>query len=196
MAWRLGLISLVVTAVVLLLVFFDVGLALREALIWLMTFKATLKVYALRRLISPFFRVLSKVLLLILGKSLYRRFKKYMTDIGAWVRWRWAVIPRWMQWTVGSVGLFVGGLLGFGVYLLPIWIPFLKPLATKFHFWWFDRLAESRLKPIRARYRRWLRTNVVLVWGRKPHRIMLYWTVLGIRRVARAVRHRWGAQPV
>lgn len=175
-----------------LLIKFDLVIVLCKMLLiawhWLISFKVLAKVYLLRQIMSPFWRIITKSLITILGLRLFGIFKSKLTlavDVVKYQFDQWSKMPFWLRWGLFSGSLFAVGIFGFGLYILPIWIPFLQPAFRKLHMWWFETITTRWLRPARMKLRYWLRNNSVMRVLRKPHRIVLYFVVIGIRRTAR-----------
>lgn len=184
-------IGLVLALAIALLIFFDIGIVLREALVWIFTLKATLKVYALRRLAAPFWRIVSKAIVIFIGARAYARLKKQAVASGRGVYEAWKKLNLYLRWGLASVALAVVGFFGFGLYLLPVWVPIAKPITTKFHMFWFDRVTQRYLRPLRRSYRAAVRRSLVLRIARWPHRTALYFLAIAIRRGGRRVRRQF-----
>jgi len=178
-----------------LLIQFDLVIILYKMLLigwhWLLSFKVLAKIYVLRQVMSPFWRIITKSLVTILGVRLFGIFKSKLTLVGDFIKDqfdRWSNLPFWLRWGIFTGSLIAVGVFGFGIYILPLWIPFLRPAFRKLHMWWFDTITTRWLRPAKLKLRYWLRNNRVLKILRKPHRIALYFLVIGIRRTGRYCR--------
>lgn len=178
-----------------LIVKFNLAIVLYKMLLlgwaWLVSFKVLAKVYVLRQILAPFSRIITKSLITILGVKLFTLFKSKLTLALDFIKEqfkRWSSLPFWFRWGIFTGSLIALGVFGLGIYILPIWIPFLQPVFRKLHMWWFDTVALRYLKPARLKLRYTLRNNSILVVLRRPHRIALYFLVVAIRKTGRFCR--------
>lgn len=160
---------------------------------WLIGLKAFAKLYAMRQLQAPVWRVIYKTLIVVFGLRAMQIMRGYTAIVVDWGKTqiaRWQRLPLWFRVTIG-VGALIGfGFAGIGLYILPIWLPLLKPIVRKIHMMWMDRVVDRYVRPVRQRYRRFMRTNPVFGYLRWPHRLALYWMVISIRRVGRIIRKK------
>jgi hypothetical protein len=149
------------------------------------------KVFALKRTSQPFSRIAVKGVIVLIGPGLWRiitmRAKAVGGAFGAGVAW-WKAQALWVRTLIGFA--IIGGAMffGFGLFVLPFWLPILMPLFKKVHFFWMDKVLLGRLRPVILRIRRTMRTNPVLRTLRRPHRWLLYWMIVGVRRSSRSTR--------
>jgi hypothetical protein len=189
-------VALIVLALAIgLLIKFNLVIILYKMLLlawaWLVSFKVLAKIYVLRQILSPFSRIVSKSLITIFGVKLFTLFKSKLTLVVDFIKEqfkRWSKLPFWFRWGIFLGSLIALGVFGFGIYILPIWIPFLQPVFRKLHMWWFDTVALRYLQPARLKLRYTLRNNPVLKILRRPHRVILYFVVIAIRRTGRFCR--------
>lgn len=175
-----------------LLIKYDLAIVLYKMLLiawhWLLSFKLVAKIYMLRQIMSPFWRIVTRGLITVFGIRLLGVFKSKLTlavDFTKEQLDRWRKLPFWIRWGIFTGSLAAIGIFGFGIYVLPIWIPFLQPVFRKLHMWWFDTIATRWLRPARMKLRYTFRNNPVLVILRMPHRVAFYFILIGIRKAGR-----------
>ncbi len=170
-------------------------LVAREYLHWaFLSLKPVLpvvKVFAFKRTSQPFSRVAVKGFIALLGPGLWKLIQLRAKAVGgafaAGVAW-WMARPLWLRTLIGFA--IVGGAMffGFGLFVLPFWLPILMPLFKKVHFFWMDKLLLNRLAPFIRKIRRTMRSNPILRTLRRPHRWLLYWLITSVRRGSRSTR--------
>lgn len=147
--------------------------------------------YLLRRAESPIWNILLQGAMALVGyrtlRRIYDQGRRGGAVVSSGVDW-WRSRHRLLRWAVGSAILFIAGFLGFGLLILPFWMPLSARLLQSLHFWWVDRFINRWIGPAQRRFRRVVRTNPLLRTFRRPHRIALYWLVVAVRRSARALR--------
>ena len=150
-----------------------------------------LKVFAVKRTSQPFSRIAIKGFIALLGPGLWRlitmRAKAVGGAFGAGVAW-WRAQALWLRTVIGFGIIGTAMFFGFGLFVLPFWLPILMPLFKRVHFFWMDKVLLGRLRPIILRIRRTMRTNPVLRTVRRPHRWLLYSMIVGVRRTSRSTR--------
>ena len=161
---------------------------------WILSWKFFIKAYAFRWIQAPLWKVVSRTLIIVFGLSLYRRFKKWIlivvNEIKKLIEW-WKILPLWFRLGIGAGVLVSFGIVGFGLYVLPLWLPFLKPILSKVHMSWMDKLIVKWLHPLRMWLKKTFRQNPVFKQIRKPHRYVLYWIVIGLRRLGRKIKSKF-----
>jgi len=100
----------------------------------------------------------------------------------------WKGRHRVVRWGVASCLVFGAGFLGFGMYILPVWVPISGRVLQSVHFWWADRFVNRWIAPAQRRFRRLMRTHPFWRIARRPYRILLYWVAFGTRSGARWLR--------
>jgi hypothetical protein len=149
------------------------------------------KVFAVKRTSQPFSRIAAKGFIALLGPGLWRvitmRAKAVGGAFGAGVAW-WKAQALWLRTVIGFGIIGTAMFFGFGLFVLPFWLPILMPLFKRIHFFWMDKVLLGRLRPVILRMRRVMRTNPVLRTLRRPHRWLLYWMIVGVRRSSRSTR--------
>jgi hypothetical protein len=149
------------------------------------------KNYLMRRLEAPLWRILTQAALLLVGFGAIAKLSARMRSGGTYLRrgvvW-WKARHRVLRWGVASGLVFGAGFLGFGMYIMPVWIPISGRILQSLHFWWADRFVNRWIAPAQARFRRLMRTNPFWRTARRPYRILLYWLAFGTRRGVRWLR--------
>ena len=152
--------------------------------------------YFLRRAEAPLWRILTQGLLVLVGFGAIAKLTAPMRVGSAYVQhgvaW-WKSRHRVVRWSVASGVVFAGGFLGFGMYVLPVWIPISGRILQSLHFWWADRFVNRWIAPPQRRFRRLMRTNPFWRTVRRPYRVFLYWVAFGTRAGARWLRRAFAA---
>jgi hypothetical protein len=153
--------------------------------------RPVLENYLIRRAESPIWTILMDGALALIG---YRAVKRLTHKVQAGAAYAqkgmawWKTRHRLLRWTVGSCLIFGAGFFGFGLIILPMWIPITGRVMQSVHFFWVDRIINTWVGPAQRRYRRLMRTNPVLRVMRRPYRFLVYWLLLTVRKTARALR--------
>ncbi len=152
------------------------------------------KLYATRRALAPLWNNVYKIVFVVLGtfglQRLTRKLQKYLMGHAsrAWAAWK--KLPKWWRWAISGIAIFCIGFFGFGIILLPLWIPGLGKFMRGFYFKGVDSLTNKWTRPVRSWYRRFVRQNTIARVIRRPYRILLYHAVTRSERGSRwAHRH-------
>ena len=192
-----------VAAVIALLLLFDVLSVLREILLrgWQWIARSGLplfRVYGMRRAMSPFWRVATKVAILVLGVGLLARIRSEAARAGTLAAKgvdRWKALPVLLRWGLAGAAFFAAGFFALGLLIIPLWVPGLSRWTRSVHFWWIDKVGGRWITPWTRNYRRLMRTNPFWRLARRPHRILFYLLYTRSRRGVRAMRGRFGRPP-
>lgn len=187
-----------VAAVVALLLLFDVLSVLREILLrgwhWIARSGLPLfRVYGMRRAMSPFWRVATKVTIVLFGVGLLARIRYQAGRVGVAARKgadRWKTLPVLLRWGIAGAVVFAAGFLALGLLVIPLWVPGLSRWTRSIHFWWIDKVGGRWITPRRQSFRRVMRSNPFWRAVRRPHRVLFYLLYTHSRRGARAARGR------
>jgi hypothetical protein len=152
--------------------------------------------YLIRRVESPLWSVLTKGALVLVGARfvslVYEELRSGSTIARRAIAW-WRAQHRAVRWSIVSALIFGGGFLGFGLYILPFWLPLSGKALQSLNFAGLDRFLNRVVGPAQRRFRRLMRTNPFWRIVRRPYRLLMYFLLVGVRKLARVLRHWFAA---
>ena len=180
---------------------YEVVAAVREVVVlwwqWVVTSLGPFfKVYALRRTMTPVFRIINRALIFLIGYELTilvrHKIKILLQKAWGWLAW-WRELNIVLRWAIVCGIVFVTGFMGWGLIILPLWIPFLAPILKRLYMFWMDWIFDPWLGPVRRWFRRTMRHYWVFQTLRKPHRTLVYWIFVVLKKVGRLGRKYYRA---
>ena|SRR3989344_1469971 len=180
---------------------FEIYAAARELIVlWWQGLIALLqpfvRVYAVRRLLKPVWRTTTRAFIFLIGYELTIKMRELNKMINAtvksWFAW-WKALPKLLRWGLVCGIIFATGFLGFGLYILPLWLPFIAPLYKRVNMLWMDVVFDRWIAPVRRWFRGHMRRHLFWRALRTPHRFCVYWIFRGFRKAGKHVRRRMNA---
>jgi hypothetical protein len=185
-----------------LAVHFEIIAAAREVFVlwwqWVLTSLGPFfKVYAIRRTMSPIWKIVSRALIFLIGYELtvlVRHYaKRVVQKVSRLLQW-WKTRNVVLRWGIVCVLVFMIGFFGWGLIVLPVWIPFLTPFLKKFHMLWMDLVFDPWLGPARRWFRRTMRGHRFWRVVRFPHRSLVYWIFVLLKKLGKLARKIYRAR--
>jgi hypothetical protein len=147
--------------------------------------------YLIRRAEAPIWTALTEGAVALIG---YRALARVYARLQAGAAYShkgfdwWKARHRLVRWSIGSGVIFGAGFFGFGLLILPMWVPLSGRIVQSVHFLWVDRVLNRWIAPARKRFRRTMRTNRFWRVARRPYRFLVYWLLLAVRKTAVRLR--------